>query len=36
MQTLSSELILSRLHELCPEIKQLNIRPIVLNKGSRY
>ena len=36
MQTLNNELILSKLHELCPEIKQLNIRPVVLNKGNRY
>ena len=36
MQALNTEVILSKLHELCPEIKQLNIRPIVLNKGSRY
>ncbi len=36
MQTPGSELILSRLHELCPEIKELNICPVVLHKGSRY
>jgi hypothetical protein len=36
MQTLNRELILSKLHELCPEFKQLNIQPIVLTKGNRY
>jgi len=35
MQTLNAEVILSRLYELCPEVKQLGIRPIVLNKGNR-
>jgi hypothetical protein len=36
MQALNAEMILSKLHELCPEIKQLGIQPIVINKGSRY
>jgi hypothetical protein len=36
MQALNTELILSKLHELCPEMKQLGIQPIVLNKGNRY
>jgi hypothetical protein len=36
MQALNTEVILSKLHELCPEIKQLGIQPIVLNKGNRY
>jgi len=36
MQTLNRELILSKLHELCPEFNQLNIQPIVLTKGNRY
>jgi hypothetical protein len=35
MQALNSEVILSKLHELCPEIKQLHIQPVVLNKGNR-
>ena len=36
MQALNTETITSKLHELCPEIKQLGIQPIVLNKGNRY
>ena len=37
MQALNTEeVILSKLHELCPEMQQLGIQPIVLNKGSRY
>jgi hypothetical protein len=35
MQTLNTEVILSRLYELCPEVKQLGIQPFVLNKGNR-
>jgi hypothetical protein len=36
MQALNTEVILSKLHELCPEIKQLGIQPFVVNKGNRY
>jgi hypothetical protein len=35
MQTPNAEVVLSRLYELCPEVKQLGIQPIVLNKGNR-
>ncbi len=35
MQTPNTEVILSRLYELYPEVKQLGIQPIVLNKGNR-
>jgi len=36
MQALNSEVILSKLNELCPEIKQLHIQPVVMSKGNRY
>ncbi|MBP8644757.1 MAG: hypothetical protein KBH99_01385 [Syntrophobacteraceae bacterium] len=28
--------LLRKLHEVCPEIEQLGLYPIVLGKGSRY
>ncbi len=31
-----AEGIRSKLYELCPEIKNLGIHPIVLRKGNRY
>lgn len=34
--TLSKEELLVKLHELCPDIEQLGLYPIVLGKGRRF
>lgn len=36
MDSLNKERLLSKFYELCPEIEQLGIQPIILNRGSRY
>ncbi len=36
MEKLSKEGVLAKVFELCPEIQQLGIQPVVLGKGNRY
>jgi hypothetical protein len=32
----TKEAVLAKLYEICPEIDQLGLHPVVLGKGSRY
>jgi hypothetical protein len=36
METLNKEGVLAKVYEICPEIQQLGIQPVVLGKGNRY
>lgn len=36
MKRQDREGVIAKLHELCPELGQLGIQPIVLGKGKRY
>ncbi len=36
MKRLDKEGLMAKLSELCPEIEQLGLYPIVLGQGSRY
>jgi hypothetical protein len=33
---LSKEVLLAKFHEICPEIGQLGLHPVILGKGARY
>jgi len=33
---LTKETVLAKLYEICPEIDQLGLYPVVLGRGSRY
>ena len=33
---LTKENVLAKLYEICPEIDQLGLYPVVLGRGSRY
>ncbi len=32
----TKEAVLAKLYEICPEIDQLGLYPVILGKGSRY
>lgn len=36
MKRLDREGVMAKLYELCPEIREMGIYPIVLGKGNRY
>jgi len=36
MNRLNREGVMAKLYELCPEIEQLGLYPIVLGKGNRF
>jgi hypothetical protein len=33
---LSKEVLLAKFHEICPEIGQLGLHPVILGRGTRY
>jgi hypothetical protein len=33
---LNKEIVLAKLYEICPEIGQLGLYPVVLGRGHRY
>jgi hypothetical protein len=33
---LTKEVLLANFYEICPEIGQLGLHPVILGKGSRY